>query len=177
MTQKNTLRSIYDLMNIAGIGNDDIDFYIANIDWKFNYTDIYNAFKKFIESDRSMKSEKYYLYPVFVDMSNKHKKVVVKNAVPTYIVIEKSHKLKPEKELPRLVSIDQIVAESVGKMRRGEDVKCKLCGEVIEPHQMRSWWLSIYPAHTSCIHTEFNRRAADAGRPLPFPEEEGGISQ
>ena len=175
MTQRKTLIILYDLMNEAGIDKDDIDFYIANIDWKFNYTDIHIAFKNFIESDRSMKSERDYLYPVFVNMSNKHKKVAVKNAVPTYVVIEKSYKPKPEKEMPRIVSADQLVAEVVGKMNRGENVKCALCGEFIKHDQIRGWWLSIYPAHLTCIHAEFNRRAAAAGRRIPFPDEEGGI--
>lgn len=83
-----------------------------------------------------------------------------------------SHKddLKPEEEIPQLVSIDELRSEYIDKMRKGESIECELCGKVILPTEIRGWWLSIYPAHMECIHSELNRRAMRDGRPLPFPE-------
>jgi len=79
-------------------------------------------------------------------------------------------KLKPEEEIPQLVSVDELRSEYIDKMRKGEDIECELCGKVILPTEIRGWWLSIYPAHMECIHKELNRRAMRDGRPLPFPE-------
>ena len=176
---------LHDLMSEAGIDKSDIESYISDVDYDLKDTDIVRAFKDFIASNRSMLSKERYLFPVFSDISSNVNVKKVRTAseiisekkrlslgIPAAQIYGKggNYVLKPEEELPHLVPVEEVRAEYVEKMRKNKEIKCELCGEVIRPDQMQGWWLSIYPAHLTCIHAEFNRRAAAAGRRIPFPE-------
>ena len=180
---------LYDLMIEAGIDKDDIKSYINDVNYDLKYVDIVRAFKEFVASDRTMRSKERYLFPIFTEISGnikvEHHPKKVKTAseiisekerlslgIPTVQIYGKgkNYVLKPEEELPQIVPAEEVRAGYVDKMRKGKETKCELCGEVIKPDQIRGWWLSIYPAHMSCIQAELNRRAISAGRRIPFPE-------
>lgn len=180
------IRNITSILTDAGLNLDEIEEYVKEIDFSLPRDDILDAFRKFAETDMSIKFELEYLYPVFTRMAEPKiiKDLKVKTATeitegrPGFVPITpispervpEKRELKPEKELPQLVTSDAMRSKYVEKMMKGEEITCKLCGHVINPDEIRTWWLSIYPAHLDCVHDELNRRADAAGRVRPFPE-------
>jgi len=182
------IRNITGILTDAGLNLDEIGEYVKEIDFSLPHYDILEAFKKFAETDMSIKFEGEYLFPIFIRLREPRiiKDLKVKTAaeiaeearvgyvpitpIPTPEPVSKERKLKPEKELPQLVTSDALRSKYVEKMIKGEEITCKLCGHVIRPDDIRTWWLSIYPAHLSCVHAELNRRADAACRMRPFPE-------
>lgn len=186
--ERSLIRDITGILTDAGLNIDEIGEYVKEIDFSLPRDQILTAFKKFSESDMSIKFEGEYLYPIFIRLREPKliKELKVKTAaeitedarpgyvpitpIPTPEPVSKERKLKPEKELPQLVTSDALRSKYVEKMMKGEEITCKLCGHVINPDEVRTWWLSIYPAHLDCVHAELNRRADAAGRIRPFPE-------
>jgi len=180
------IREITGILTDAKFNLDEIEVFVKEIDFSLPRHDIIDAFKKFVKTDLSIKFELEYLYPVFIELAKpriiKDLKVktateIVGEGIPGGVPVSypsdhvtKDRKLKPENELPQLVTSDAVRSKYVDMMMKGKEITCKLCGKVIEADEMRTWWLSIYPAHMDCVHAELNRRAASAGRELPFPE-------
>lgn len=184
--ERSIIREITGILTDVGLDLDEIGEYVKEIDYSLPRVDIINAFKKFAKTDLCIKHELDCLYPVFTELAKprvisdirvKTTADIVEGGTPGGVPVSfpsdrvtKDRKLKPEHELPQLVTSDALRSKYVKKMMEGKEVTCKLCGQVIDTDEVRTWWLSIYPAHIECVHTELNRRAISAGRPLPFPE-------
>lgn len=186
--EKSIIRDITAILTDANLNLDEIEEYVKEIDFSLPHYDILEAFKKFAETDMSIKYEGEYLYPIFIrlrepkvikDLKVKTAAEILEEARPGYVPITptvptervpEKRELKPEHELPQLVTSDALRSKYVKKMIEGKEITCNLCGRVIRPDEVRTWWLSIYPAHLDCVHAELNRRADAAGRTRPFPE-------
>lgn len=181
------------ILEEVGFDNEDaVDRFIEHIDYTLPSETIMDAFRDFAESNQGLRDEIRMLYPVFIEAHSvmavdplvpvtkpkKDKPKIIggreifgKDKLAKYVKPDK-RKLKKDDDIPQPISAGVMREKYVKKLQTGEGVECELCGSAIKPDEEQGWWLSIYPAHLSCVHKEMNRRANKSGSPLPFPDEE-----